>query len=83
MRHRILAVALAALTALGTAGCSVGDGVESDVLPEDRPTPQTTPFLEPASPNPATDVDRPDVDPEDEGNVPPDDNELGSDDGEG
>lgn len=82
MRHRFLAIALAALTALGTAGCSVGDGIESDVLPEDRPTPSTTPFLEPVSP-PASEVDRPDVEPENEDSVPPDDNELGSDDGEG
>jgi hypothetical protein len=82
MRHRLLALGLVAVTALGAAGCSVGNGNEEDLVPTDRPTPETTPFLEPASPNPATDVERPDVEPENEDAEPPEDNDLGTDDGE-
>ena len=60
MRHRVLAPLLAGLLVLAS-GCSVGNGNEEEILEgNDIPTPDETPIVEPVTPNPATDLERPD-----------------------
>lgn len=74
--RRTAVIGLATLSVLA-AGC--GNRQVADV-PDDRPLPDETPFLEPASP-PANEVDRPNEDPGEEGGVPEDD-DVGTEDGE-
>ena len=78
MRHRSIAVATAVLVALASVGCAERQMV--DVPDEDVGEADTTPFVEPASP-PASDLDLPDEQPDEEGGVPEDD-EIGTSDGE-
>jgi hypothetical protein len=73
-RSTVLPALVLALVASACTTRNVASVPEGDV-----PTPDETPIVEPVSP-PATDVDRPDEEGPEDG--VPEDNDLGSDDGE-